>query len=693
VTLNLNFPKVSVEEVYNTITTATPKQPPPAHSQSKHRDTLTLPKINVYRPPESDGHSSVKRTERGVLATTNSTRGCSQHNETQDAQAPVTTHQTKEMAKSLSKAVDRQMGRSRSAMGWLDRSYSLKTLVSRRAPRERQVDPPTTSRDAMIHGSSIMTLLNARPLEADIVAVELDQISVKLCDLGNYHGACDMSRRAVQVLQDACFATKNEPSDTYATALYNLAIHLSHVGRYEEAFLSAREAVATYTHLRTFESNRGPVLEANLALSQLTLANCLSYNGNTKEALISARQSVDIYQSFSGSGAVEFRADLAMSLVNYADKLRAAGQVAAAQNQAQLAIDIYMRLHKTHASKYGAEYAAALNVNAKCLHDLENHDEALRLVKACIAIWRALEHSRPGIFTHHLADSLMEAQAIYSSLGVGEEASRAAKEGVSLFRKLASGYPDRFNQHLVSSLTCAARVSVRAKDFLQAIKFFNDAIDTCEGSTVNIVSDVQRADILEDVAQCYRKVTNFAAAQKYSKTAVEKRRWLLSKGESHANVLALARSLRELAISRSEGLSFKPDNLSLQLLTEGISLYRSLSQENYYSDLIKLSIATSLQELAALQTQLKLHREAVESACEAVECFAHLTQTRPDLRSAFAQALLDHSVIHSNLGFLSDALETATQAVSVAEVVEGNDRQELLAKSRKQVVVCCRYGD
>ena len=67
----------------------------------------------------------------------------------------------------------------------------------------------------------------------------------------------------------------------------------------------------------------------------------------------------------------------------------------------------------------------------------------------------------------------------------------------------------------------------------------------------------------------------------------------------------------------------------------------------------------------------------------------HISQTRPDLRSAFAQALLDHSVIHSNLGFLSDALETATQAVSAAEVVESNDRQELLDRPRKQVEVCC----
>ncbi|EDR05048.1 uncharacterized protein LACBIDRAFT_303813 [Laccaria bicolor S238N-H82] len=173
--------------------------------------------------------------------------------------------------------------------------------------------------------------------------------------------------------------------------------------------------------------------------------------------------------------------------------------------------------------------------------------------------------------------------------------------------------------------------------------------------------------------------------------AVEKRRQLLSKGKSHPNVLALARSLRELAISRSEGLSFKPDNVSLQLLTESISLYRSLSQVNYRSDLVKLSIATSLQELAALQAQLKLHEEAVGSACEAVRCFAHLTQTRPDLRSDFAHALLDHSVIHFNLGFLSDALETATQAVSLAEVMESNDRQELLAKARKQVVACCGY--
>ena len=130
----------------------------------------------------------------------------------------------------------------------------------------------------------------------------------------------------------------------------------------------------------------------------------------------------------------------------------------------------------------------------------------------------------------------------------------------------------------------------------------------------------------------------------------------------------------ELAISGFEGLSVKPDNLSLQLLTEGINLYRSSSQENYRSGLVKLSIATSLQELAALHTQLKLHQEAVKSACEAVGCFAHLTQTRPDLRSAFAQALLDHSVIHFTLGLLSDALETATQAVSVAKVVESNVR-------------------
>lgn len=218
VTLNLNFPNVSVEKVYNTITTTTPKWTPPAHAQTKHKSTLTLPKIDVYGPSESDGHSSVKRTERGVQATTKTVRMCSQNNDTQDAQAPVTAHQAKEMkemAKSLSQAVDRRISRSRSVVG---RSYSLKTSIARRAPRERQVDLSTTSLDAIIHGTSIMTLLNAKALEADIVAVELDRLSVKLCELGDYHGACDMSRKAVQVLQDVCIAIKNEPSDTYPTA-------------------------------------------------------------------------------------------------------------------------------------------------------------------------------------------------------------------------------------------------------------------------------------------------------------------------------------------------------------------------------------------------------------------------------------------------------------------------------------------
>jgi tetratricopeptide (TPR) repeat protein len=122
-----------------------------------------------------------------------------------------------------------------------------------------------------------------------------------------------------------------------ALSLNNLAIRLSELGRYEEAFTTAQEAVAIRRELATAHPDG---FRPDLALALINLAPCLRGLGRHEEALTTAQEAVAIRGELAVARPDAFRPALAVSLNNLAKRLSELGRSEEALTAAQKAVAI-----------------------------------------------------------------------------------------------------------------------------------------------------------------------------------------------------------------------------------------------------------------------------------------------------------------------------------------------------------------
>ena len=108
----------------------------------------------------------------------------------------------------------------------------------------------------------------------------------------------------------------------------NLSIRLSDVGERNEALVAAREAVELY---RALAEDSPAAYTPNLAASLNNLANRLSGVGERGEALGAAREAVELYRGLAKASPQAYTPRLAGSLNNLADILAAGGRPEEAQ--------------------------------------------------------------------------------------------------------------------------------------------------------------------------------------------------------------------------------------------------------------------------------------------------------------------------------------------------------------------------
>ena len=153
-----------------------------------------------------------------------------------------------------------------------------------------------------------------------------------------------------------------------------LSIRLSDVGERGEALVVAREAVELY---RALAEASPQAYMPDLAMSLNNLANRLSEVGERGEALGVAREAVDLRRVLAEASPQAYTPDLAMSLNNLANHLSAVGERGEALVAAREAVELYRALAEDSPAAYTPDLAGALNNLANILSEVGKQDEAL----------------------------------------------------------------------------------------------------------------------------------------------------------------------------------------------------------------------------------------------------------------------------------------------------------------------------
>jgi len=291
--------------------------------------------------------------------------------------------------------------------------------------------------------------INGKPDAASRVAASLNNLSVRLADLGRREEALAAIQEAVTIRQELAAARPDAFRPDLAMTLNNLSNRLADLGRREEALAAIQEAADTY---RELAAARPEAFRPDLAMSLNNLALTLADLGRREEALAAIQEAADTYRELAAARPEAFRADLAMSLNYLAVSLAKLGRREEALAATQEAVTIRQELAAARPDAFRPDLAMSLNNLSNRLADLERREEALAATQEAVTIRQELAAARPGAFRPDLASSLNNLSNRLAKLGRREEALAAIQEAVSIRRELAAARPGAFRPDLAMSL-------------------------------------------------------------------------------------------------------------------------------------------------------------------------------------------------------------------------------------------------
>ncbi|MGW7363103.1 tetratricopeptide repeat protein [Streptomyces sp. NPDC054841] len=169
------------------------------------------------------------------------------------------------------------------------------------------------------------------------LAGALDNLSIRLAELGRWEEAQTASTRAVELREKLAAARPEEFLPDLAVSLNNLSADLAGVGRWEEALAASTRAVEIREELA---AARPEVFLPYLAVSLNNHSNRLAQLGRQKEALEAIMRAVVIRERLARATPDAFLPDLAVSLSNCAIRLDECGKRPEALSSVSTAIGL-----------------------------------------------------------------------------------------------------------------------------------------------------------------------------------------------------------------------------------------------------------------------------------------------------------------------------------------------------------------
>ena len=286
------------------------------------------------------------------------------------------------------------------------------------------------------------------PDAADRLAVSLNDLSLRLADVGEVEEALAAIEEAVTIYRELDAADDQGTfQPDLARSLDNLSIRLADAGRLEEALAAGEEAVTIYRELDAADDQG--TFQPDLARSLNNLSNQLADVGRLEEALAAGEEAATIYRERPDV----FRPDLAMSLlIDLSNRLGDLGRPWDALAAMEEAATIYRELAAADRDTFRPDLATLLVNLSNRLGDVGWRRDALTAIQEAATIYRELAAARPDSFRPLLAKSLIDLAGRLTVLGRREEALAAGEEAVTILRELAVARPDSFRPLLATSL-------------------------------------------------------------------------------------------------------------------------------------------------------------------------------------------------------------------------------------------------
>ncbi len=281
------------------------------------------------------------------------------------------------------------------------------------------------------------------------LASALNDLGVQLSDLGRREEALAPAQEAVDLRRALANVNPAAHRPDLAMALSNLGVLLGDLGRREEALAPAQEAV---DHYRALAETNPAAYVPGLATALNNLSSLLGDLGRREEALVPTEEAVDLRRPLAEANPAAHQPALAMALNNLGAQLGDLGRREEALAPAQEAVDHYRALAEADPAAHQPNLAAALDNLGIRLGDLGRREEALAPAQEAVDHYRALAEADPAAHQPDLAAALSNLGFQLGELGRREEALAPAQEAADLRRPLAEASPAAHQPALASAL-------------------------------------------------------------------------------------------------------------------------------------------------------------------------------------------------------------------------------------------------
>ena len=447
------------------------------------------------------------------------------------------------------------------------------------------------------------------------------------------------------------------------TALNNLSVSLSALGRGDEALAANNEAVELF---RELAANNPDAFNPDLARSLSNLSNLLSDHGQHDEALSPIHEAVELFREALAKKPDAFRPDLARALNNLSNRLSQHGRHDEALSAITKAVSIHRALATAHPDAFQSELANDLNNLSYRLSQHGRHDEALSAITEAVNIRRALAAKHPDAFQPDLAQSLNNLSSRLSDRGRHKEALVPILEAVGLFRKLAIAHPVPFKPDLANALNNLSNRLADLGKHDEALSAITEAV-SIRRALAAAHPDALKPDLAAALINLSTRLSDHGERQEALSAINEAVQIYRALAAAHPDVFQpdLAKSLNNLSDQLSD-LGRHDD--ALVAANEAVELYRTFAAAR--PDAFQPDLAGSLRNLSNQLAQQGRHSEALATIHESVQLFRVLAAARPDtFKPDLARSLSNLSNRLSQRGRHDEALATILESVQLFRVL------------------------
>lgn len=454
-----------------------------------------------------------------------------------------------------------------------------------------------------------------------------DNLVRRLTHAGLHQQALGTARDSLPDWRNLAKAHPAQHEPELAKALVNLATSLRMVGRREEALVPAREAVEIF--------RRHPQYELALAGAMDVLSVCWQELGRQDETVANlSNQAIEIYRRLVSINPEEYEPHLAEALNNLGVHSRNTGRLDEARALFKEAVEANRRLAKIQAEAYEPQLGRTLNGLANILTEMGQREEALRTAEEAVEVSRRLAAANPDAHAHDLGVALNTAGNCLQVLGRLDDALPLGEEAVDICRQLVAVNAEACEPTLATALSnlgwrlanVAQRHSDPAEMLNLALARTEEAVSIYRrlsaASPARFEHDLART--LNNLATQLALVDRLAEAVITGEEGVAIRR-RLAVGNPAAHQARLGWDLGTLGPIFAEA---GEQDVAIGLIEESIGIFRQVAPGNpteYGAELGRMLVA-----LAMLKEEMPDgHERAQEAIAEAINILGPVIDKRP----------------------------------------------------------------